>query len=82
MDEIVFQVQPSEDSGVLIASWDAPAGLGGITTQGRDLRELQDQVADAVRCHFEPAIAPRRIRFHFVADPVPDHDSVAAGIRV
>ena len=69
MDEIVFQVEPCEDSGVLIASWDAPEG-GGITTQGKDLRDLQDQIADAVRCHFEPAFVPKRIRYHFVADPV------------
>jgi hypothetical protein len=41
-----------EDSGVLVAVWDAPEG-GGITTQGRDLKELQEQVRDAVRCHFD-----------------------------
>jgi len=70
VEEIVFQVEPCEESGVLVASWDAPAGLGGITTQGADLRELQEQVAEAVRCHFEPAALPRKIRFHFIADPV------------
>jgi len=63
MDEIVFQVEPCEDSGFLVASW---AGeLGGITTQGKDLRELQEQVADAVRCHFAAEAVPRKIRFHF-----------------
>jgi hypothetical protein len=54
VDEIVFQVGVSEESGILIASWDDPSGNGGITTQGQDLRELQDQVEDAVRCHFDP----------------------------
>jgi hypothetical protein len=54
----------------LVASWDAPAGQGGITTQGRDLRELQDQVTDAVRCHFDTKDVPRKIRFHFIGDPV------------
>jgi hypothetical protein len=44
LDEIVFQVGVSEESGILIASWDDPSGNGGITTQGQDLRELQDQV--------------------------------------
>lgn len=68
MDEIVFQVEPCDVSGVLAASWDAPAG--GITTQGSDLRDLQEQVAEAVRCHFEPGEMPCKIRFHFVADPV------------
>jgi hypothetical protein len=70
VDEIVFQVGPCEESGVLVASWDAPAGLGGITTQGADLRELQEQVAEAVRCHFEPGSIQRKMRFQFVADPV------------
>ena len=64
-DEIVFQVETSEESGVLIASWDAPAGQGGITTQGRDLRELQEQVTDAVRCHFDIPKATSRFRLIF-----------------
>ncbi len=50
--EIVFQVETCADSGVLVAHWDEPDGSGGITTQGKDLRELQEQVTDAVRCHF------------------------------
>ena len=45
-------------------------GGGGITTEGKDLRELQDQVTDAVRCHFDAGETPSRIRLHFVADPV------------
>jgi hypothetical protein len=40
VDEIVFQVETCEESGFLVASWDSPAGRGGITTQGKDLREL------------------------------------------
>jgi len=70
VDEIVFQIETCEESGVLVASWDAPTGQGGITTQGRDLRELQDQVTDAVRCHFDSKDVPRKIRFHFIGDPV------------
>jgi len=68
MEEIVFQIE-RDDSGVLVAAWDAPGG-GGITTQGRDLSELQEQVKDAVRCHFDLGSIPARIRFHFIADPV------------
>ena len=67
MNEILFQVETSD--GMFVASWDAPEG-GGITTQGKDLRDLQEQVADAVRCHFEAGMVPRRIRLHFAADPV------------
>lgn len=67
MDEIVFQIEASD--GVMVASWDAPEG-GGITTQGKDLRDLQEQVTEAVRCHFDEEEIPHRIRLHFVADPV------------
>jgi hypothetical protein len=66
VDEIIFQLGSCEDSGFLVASWEAPTGKGGITTQGRDLRELQEQVADAVRCHFEPKSVPRKIRFQAI----------------
>ena len=66
--EIVFQVE-NDESGFLVASWDDPSG-GGITTQGRDLKDLQEQVTDAVRCHFDAGQVPGTIRLHFVADPV------------
>jgi hypothetical protein len=66
VDEIVFQVETCDESGLLIASWDAPDSHGGITTQGKDLRELQEQVTDAVRCHFDPGDGPKKIRLHFV----------------
>lgn len=69
MDQITFQVSLCEESGWLVASWDAPGG-GGITTQAKDLRELQEQVLDAAQCRFEPGEVPRQIRFHFVTDAV------------
>ena len=69
MDEITFQVSRSEDSGWLVAWWDDPNG-GGITTQARDLRDLQEQVIDATQCHFEPNELPRQIRLPFVDDAV------------
>jgi hypothetical protein len=70
MKEIVLKVEHDEDSGWLVASWDASSGSGGITTQGRDLGELQANVREAVRCHFGKSKAPRTIRLHFVNDPV------------
>ncbi len=70
MDEITLQVQRDEESGWLVASWDAPDGSGGITTQGKDLRDLQEQIIDAVAVHFDGEEAPRRIRLHFLSDPV------------
>jgi predicted RNase H-like HicB family nuclease len=70
MDEITFQVQRDEESGWLVASWDALDGSGGITTQGKDLRELQEQIMDAVTVHFDGEQAPGRIRLHFISDPI------------
>lgn len=70
MQDITLNIERCEESGWRVASWDAPDGSGGIATQGRDLSELQEQVRDAVQCHFEGGQAPRRIRLHFVNDPV------------
>ena len=70
MDEISFQVSRDEESGWLIACWDAPDGSGGITTQGEDLRDLQAQIVDGVATHFEENETPRRIRLHFISDPI------------
>ncbi|MCU1232699.1 MAG: hypothetical protein JWP63_666 [Candidatus Solibacter sp.] len=58
MEEITFQVQRDEDSGWLVASWDDLTGSGGITTQGEDLRDLQ-QITDAVAVHFDEGTALR-----------------------
>ncbi len=69
MEEIIFRVESDADSVSLVASWDDPRG-GGITTQGKDLGELEEQVADAVRCHFDSDEMPKRVRLHFVSDPV------------
>jgi len=68
--EITFNVERDEENGWLTASWDAPRGQGGITTQGNDLRELEQNVREAVRCHFENGKLPSRVRLHFVNDPV------------
>ena len=70
MDQITIQVTRDEESGWLIASWDAPDGTGGITTQGEDLRDLQEQVTEAVHAYFDEGKAPNRIRLHFVSDPI------------
>jgi hypothetical protein len=69
MEEITFQVQRDEESGQMVAWWDDPNGSGGITTQGEYLRDLQQQIIDAVAVHFDGE-APVRIRVHFVSDPI------------
>ena len=70
MEEITLQVQRDEQSGWLLAWWDDPSGTGGITTQGQDLRDLQQQITEAVSVHFDEGEGPRRIRIHFVSDPI------------
>ena len=67
--EIIFTIERDEESGWFVASWDAPTG-GGITTQGKDLAELQTNVKEAVQCHFDGKRSPRAVRLHFVNDPV------------
>ncbi len=64
MEEITLQVRRDEESGWLVASWDDPEG-GGITTQGQDLRDLQQQIMEAVAVHFDDGTAPHGIRIHF-----------------
>jgi predicted RNase H-like HicB family nuclease len=61
MEEITLQVRRDEESGWLVASWDEPDGSGGITTQGEDLRDLQQQITEAVAIHFDEGEGPRRI---------------------
>jgi predicted RNase H-like HicB family nuclease len=69
--EIVFTVERDEDGACFVATWDDPSGKGGITTQGEDLRELQEMVKDAATGYFQAAGVPlpRRVRLHFVTDP-------------
>jgi len=70
MQEITFNVERDEESSQLVASWDDPAG-GGITTQGADLRELQEMIQDAATGYFHAAGVPlpRRVKLHFITDP-------------
>lgn len=70
VSEITLNVERDGESGWLVASWDAPGGGGGITTQGEDMSDLQQQVNEAVSAYFEEGAAPARIRFYFVSDPI------------
>ena len=70
MREITFQVEPSAETGGYVARWDDAPGKGGITTQGDSFAELDAMVADAVGAYFTAAKRPRRIRLHFITDPI------------
>jgi hypothetical protein len=61
MGEITCVVQRDGGSGWLVASRDDPAATGGITTQAQDVRDLDEQITDAVSVHFDKGEAPRRI---------------------
>ncbi len=67
MKELTFTVSPCEETGVLIAVWDAPSG-GGITTQGESVEELRANIREALACHFEEDECPVQIRLHFAGD--------------
>lgn len=69
MKEILFTVERDEESGWFVAAWNAPGRQGGITTQGKDLRDLEENIREAVACHFDSK-PPAQIRLHFVDDPV------------
>ena len=58
MEEITFQISECQESGWLIASWDAPNHGGGITTQARNLRELEQNIREAVDVHFDEGASP------------------------
>ena len=70
MTEITFNVESCPDTGGFVARWDDAPGRGGITTQGDDWVELQAMISDAVSGYFDEAKRPRRVRLHFLTDPV------------
>ncbi len=70
VQEITFKVERDEESGWFTASWDAPNQTGGITTQGKDLAELEKNLREAVECHFAGEKLPERIRLRFLNDAV------------
>ena len=66
MTEIVFLVEEDPEGGYVARA------LGeAIFTQAESLKEMEDQVRDAVRCHFgDSPNAPKAIRLHMVRDEV------------
>ena len=77
MEEITLRVQRDEQSSCLAAWWDDPDGMGGITTQGQDLRDLQQQITEAVaRITWDGGvIAPEEFQeFEVSLGPLPDTD--------
>ncbi len=65
MSEIIFVVEEAPEGG-----YTAKAVGESIFTQAETLGLLQEQVRDAVRCHYDEGKAPKMIRLHFVRDEV------------
>ena len=65
MSEIIFMVEEAPEGG-----YTARALGESIFTEADTREELQSQVRDAVRCHFEDGKMPKVIRLHFVSEEV------------
>jgi hypothetical protein len=66
MNELIFVVEEAPEGG-----YTARALGESIFTEADDVAQLQDQVRDAVLCHFdEEAARPKLIRLHFVREEV------------
>lgn len=63
MKELIFVVEEAPEGG-----FTAQALGEGIFTEADDLKSLQANVRDAVKCHFEDGQAPAMVRLHFVRD--------------
>jgi hypothetical protein len=64
MNELIFVVEEAPEGG-----YTARALGESIFTEADDLTQLQEQVRDAVVCHFDDEAArPKLIRLHFVRE--------------
>jgi hypothetical protein len=65
MNEVIFIVEEAPDGG-----FTARALGASIFTEADAWDELQSQVRDAVRCHFQEGQGPKVIRLHYVREDV------------
>ena len=63
MGELIFIVEEAPESG-----YTARALGESIFTEADSLPELQANVRDAVRCHFDDGQQPKVVRLHFVRE--------------
>ncbi len=59
MNEIIFLVEEAPEGG-----YTARAVGESIFTEADELNSLEENVRDAVQCHFDPQDVPRVIRLH------------------
>jgi hypothetical protein len=65
VSDLIFLVEEAPEGG-----YTARALGESIFTEADTLDELQDQVRDAVRCHFEESSRPSVVHLHLVRDLV------------
>lgn len=63
MNELIFIVEEAPEGG-----YQARALGESIFTESDTLEELNQQIRDAVHCHFDEGQAPKLIRLHFVRE--------------
>ena len=63
MNEVIFVVEEAPEGG-----FTARALGTSIFTEADTVAEIQEQVRDAVRCHFDEGQRPKVIRLHYVRD--------------
>ena len=64
MDEIIFIVEEAPEGGFVARALGA-----SIVTEADDQESLQEQVRDAVKCHFGDGTLPTAIRLDFGRSP-------------
>lgn len=65
MNEIILLVENAPEGG-----FTARALGESIFTEGEELKDLRENIRDAVNCHFEAEEKPKLIRLHFVREEV------------
>ncbi|MHB0971958.1 MAG: 2-oxoisovalerate dehydrogenase [Thermoanaerobaculia bacterium] len=65
MTEILFLVEEAPEGG-----FTARAVGASIFTEADDAKALEENVRDAVMCHFDDAERPRVIRLHYTRDEI------------
>lgn len=61
MNEIIFLIEEAPEGG-----YTARALGESIYTEADTIEDLQNQIRDAVRCHFDEGKVPKVIRLHHV----------------
>ena len=64
MTEIIFIVEESPEGG-----YEARALGHSIFTDGETIKELKENIKEAIHCHFEEDI-PKIIRLHYIKEEV------------